>query len=70
VPRPVKELAGFRKVWLEAGEERRVSMSLAPRAFQFYDVDSGAFTYRPGEFEVLVGPNAAEVPLRRTFLVK
>jgi beta-glucosidase len=70
VPRPVKELAGFRKIWLEAGEERRVNMSLAPRAFQFYDADAGAFTYRPGEFEVLVGRNAADVPLRRTFVVR
>jgi len=70
VPRPPKELAAFAKVWLEAGEERRVRLSIAPRAFQFYDEASGAFTYRPGEFELLVGPNAAEVPLRRTFVVR
>jgi beta-glucosidase len=70
VPRPVKELAGFRKVRLEAGEERRVSVSIAPRAFEFFDVDSAVFKYRPGEFEVLVGRNAADVPLRRKFVVR
>lgn len=70
VPRPVKELAGFRKVWLEPGEERRVALGIAPRAFQFYDVATGAFTYRAGQFEVRVGPNAGELPLRQTFVVK
>jgi len=70
VPRPPKELAAFLKVWLEAGEERRVTLSIAPRAFQYYDAASSAFTHRPGKFEVLVGPNAAVVPLRRAFILR
>ena len=70
VPRPPKELAAFARVRLEAGEERRVRLSIAPRAFQYFDEARGAFTQRPGQFEVLVGPNAAEVPLRQTFVVR
>jgi beta-glucosidase len=70
VPRPPKELAAFAKVRLEAGEERRVRLSIAPRAFQYFDEALGAFTERPGRFEVMVGPNAAEVPLRQTFVLR
>jgi beta-glucosidase len=70
VPRPFKELAAFAKVWLEAGESRRVSLSITPRALSYYDVEAGAFACSPGEFEVLVGRNAADVPLRQKLMVK
>jgi beta-glucosidase len=70
VPRPLKELAAFAKVRLEPGEERRVTLSIAPRALSYFDEALGAFTQRPGKFEVLVGPNAAEVPLRQTLVVR
>jgi beta-glucosidase len=64
VPRPPKELKGFAKVRLEAGESRRVTVELGPRAFSYYDVASGGWRAEAGEFEVLVGRSSAEIELR------
>jgi beta-glucosidase len=47
VPRPVKELKGFTKVFLNPGESRRVSVSLDRRAFSYYDVVKHAWTVTP-----------------------
>ncbi len=66
--RPEKELKAFRKVWLEAGERRRVSLRIDRRALEFYDPVQHAFTYQPGEFELAIGRNASDIVLRQTFV--
>lgn len=63
VPRPVKELKGYEKVYLKPGETRHVSVVLDPWAFAFYDIDRSSFTIEPGVFTVSVGPNSADLPL-------
>jgi beta-glucosidase len=67
VPRPVKELAGFAKVWLDPGEVTRVTLRVAPESLHYYDAERKAFTYQPGQFQVLIGTNAGETPLREVF---
>jgi beta-glucosidase len=39
VTRPVKELKGFAKVWLEPGESATVSIDITPDSLAFYDID-------------------------------
>ena len=63
VKRPVKELKGYEKVFVKAGETVRVSVELDSEAFAFYDVDSQSFVVEPGEFVISVGPSSAELPL-------
>lgn len=63
VKRPVKELKGYEKVFVKAGETVRVSVDLDSEAFAFYDVDSQSFVVEPGEFVISVGPSSAELPL-------
>lgn len=63
VPRPVKELKGFAKVYLQPGETRRVSVMLDRRAFSYYDVKAHRWTAEPGEFGVYVGSSAARIEL-------
>lgn len=63
VDRPVKELKGFSKVWLEAGESATVSVTLAPQAFSFYDDRKHAWVTEAGEFAVAVGSSASELKL-------
>lgn len=64
VERPAKELKGFAKVSLKAGEKRRVIIKLDERAFSYYDVDSKQWRADAGEFEVLVGNSSASIQLK------
>lgn len=66
VPRPVKELKGYEKVFLKRGETRRVEMSLDDDAFAFYDVARQGFRVEPGDFLVQVGASSQDLRLMGT----
>ncbi len=57
--RPVKELKDFAKVWLEPGESRVVSFTLAPSQLAFHGLD-GKPVLEPGEFMVWTAGSSAE----------
>ncbi|MCR4594492.1 MAG: glycoside hydrolase family 3 C-terminal domain-containing protein [Clostridiales bacterium] len=61
--RPVKELKGFKKVFLKAGEEKEVSIDLSKRAFAFYNVDAHDWQVESGEFRILVGASSRDINL-------
>lgn len=61
--RPVKELKGFKKVFLKAGEEKEVSIDLEKRAFAFYNIDAHAWQVESGEFKILVGASSRDIRL-------
>ena len=60
VPRPVKELKGFKKIALKAGETKTVSFPITPEALAFYDADM-KWQVEPGSFTVMVGPSSDNV---------
>jgi len=60
VTRPVKELKAFRRVSLQPGEQLAVTLTLDVRAFQMWNTAMQRVV-EPGEFEILVGPNSAEL---------
>ena len=64
VERPAKELKGFVKVNLRAGEKQRVRLKLDKRALSYYDVQSKQWRVDPGDFEVLVGSSSEDIRLR------
>jgi beta-glucosidase len=64
VPRPPQELKGFAKVRLESGETRRVTVSLDPRSFSYYDVRTAQWRAEAGEFAILVGGASDAIELR------
>ena len=66
VPRPAKELKGYEKHFIPKGRTVRYETVLGPDAFSFYDVKAKAFTLEPGDFQILVGPSSAELPLQAT----
>lgn len=68
VTRPVKELKGFEKIFLEAGESRKVSFSITPELLKFYNYDL-QFVCEPGDFDVMIGGNSRDVKKAR-FLLK
>ncbi|MBQ6163850.1 MAG: glycoside hydrolase family 3 C-terminal domain-containing protein [Clostridia bacterium] len=61
--RPEKELRGFVKVFLKAGEEQTVSVELGKRAFAFYNTELGGWQVESGDFTVLVGASSRDIRL-------
>ena len=66
VPRPPKELKGIARVTLKPGETRTVTVRLGPRAFSYFDADSGSWRADPGEFGIIVGQSSAQADVRGT----
>ena len=64
VPRPIKELKGYEKVFIKRGETVNVSVVLDSEDFAYYDVISKSFVVEPGAFTISVGPSSAELPLK------
>lgn len=60
ITRPVKELKGFQKVFLKAGESKTLTFSLTADDLAFYHADL-KFSAEPGDFKVFVGTNSADV---------
>lgn len=63
LPRPVKELKGFRRVNLKPGEKKEVSFDLDRSAFVFYDPAAKNWKVEPGEFKILVGSSSSDIRL-------
>ena len=66
ITRPVRELKGFEKVFLKAGESKTVSFQITPELLRFYDYDLNHVA-EPGDFDVMIGGSSqAEKPARLT----
>ncbi|MCM1111548.1 MAG: glycoside hydrolase family 3 C-terminal domain-containing protein, partial [Clostridium sp.] len=64
VERPANELKAFRKVYLEPGESRRVTLTLPRQAFAYYDTDSHDFVVPSGRYHVALGFSSADLPAK------
>ncbi len=69
VTRPVKELIGFQKVELQAGESKTVSFTVSEEDLRFYNYDI-EYVSEPGEFEIFVGGNSRDVLTGKFSLVE
>ncbi|HWW77635.1 MAG TPA: glycoside hydrolase family 3 C-terminal domain-containing protein, partial [Pyrinomonadaceae bacterium] len=67
LPRPLKELKGFSKVFLKPGETQTVRVVLDRNAFAFYDPDKRAWVAERGDFRVMVGGSSRDVKLEGDF---
>ena len=61
VERPVKELKAFRKVFLQPGETKQVSLTIDRSALSFYNDQTGQWTAEPGEFKALIGTSSRNI---------
>ncbi len=68
VPRPLKELKGFQKVFLQPGESKEITINLTQRDLAFWDVDADDWRVEPGEFEVMLGVSSADIRLSGKFI--
>ena len=60
VTRPVKELKGFEKVFLKAGESKEISFKITPDLLKFYNYDLD-YVCEPGDFDVMIGGSSRDV---------
>ena len=69
VARPVRELKGFAKVWLEPGASKQVAIELDQRAFSYWSVLHHRWVVEAGEFTIEVGAHSRDLPLSQTITV-
>lgn len=60
VTRPVKELKGFKRITLEAGETQTVSFDITPEKLRFFDINMDRVV-EPGTFTIMTGTNSQDV---------
>lgn len=60
ISRPVKELKGFQRIHLAAGESKEVSFQITPETLKFYNAEL-KYVIEPGDFDIMVGPNSRDV---------
>ena len=69
VPRPIKQLRGFRRVHLAVGQSTTVSFTLKARDLAHWDVTNHAWRLDTGAFEILVGSSSADIRARELLTV-
>jgi beta-xylosidase len=67
VTRPIKELKGFQKVFLAAGETKTVAIDITPESLAFYDIKM-KYAVEPGDFEIMVGNSSRDSDLQSVVL--
>jgi beta-glucosidase len=67
LPRPLKELKGFKKVTLKPGAKQTVSISLDRNAFAYYDPEKKGWIAEAGDFKILIGSSSRDIRLDGTF---
>jgi beta-glucosidase len=66
-PRPMKELKGFEKIFLKAGELKTLKIEIDERALSFYSSKKKQWIAERGKFEILVGSSSKDIKLKRIF---
>ena len=64
--RPVKELRAFNKIYLEAGEEKEITIEISKRAFAYYNVNIMDWHVESGDFHIMVGASSRDIRLEAT----
>lgn len=70
VMRPVKELKGFKKVFLKPGESRRITLDIPVSSLAFYSEAQSQFVVEPGEFILQLGASVSDIKQKISVEVK
>ena len=69
VDRPIKELKGFQRVALNAGQTRRIRLNLKAERLAYWSVSEKRFVVEPGKVELMIGSSSADIKLKKTISV-
>lgn len=67
--RPARELKGFQKVFLKAGESKRVMIPLDDKTFRYFDKSTDRWEVETADYELMVGSNAESIELSSSLTV-
>ncbi len=67
MPRPEKELKGFQKVLLKAGQTQSVTITLDQRSFAYFNTDQRGWLAEAGDYQILIGSSSRDIRLKDTF---
>lgn len=70
IPRAKKELKGFKKVYLDVGESKRVFIPFDDKSFRFFNVKTNKWETEGGEYQIYVGASVADIKLQDTYSVQ
>ena len=70
LPRPIKELKGFEKILLKAGEEKTVTFTVDKTALSFFDDKKHDWVAEPGDFEAIIGASSTDIKSKVGFSLK
>ncbi|WP_314060824.1 glycoside hydrolase family 3 C-terminal domain-containing protein [uncultured Vagococcus sp.] len=62
--RPFKELKGFKKVFLKAGESQRIEIPFDDKTFRYYNILTQEWAVEPGDYDLLVGASVQDIRLK------
>lgn len=69
VTRPVKELKGFKKINIKAGETTSVTFEITPEMLSFYNIDMEKVV-EPGWFEIMIGNSSENLVKKKIYIKK
>jgi beta-glucosidase len=67
VTRPIRELKGFKKIFLRPGESKTVTLDITPESLNFYGINK-KLVVEPGEFEIMIGNSSQVADLQKLTL--
>ncbi len=67
--RPKKELKGFAKVFLKAGESKTITVKLDDKAFRYFNVKTNKWEVETADYEICVGASVSDIRLTETIHV-
>lgn len=70
IDRPAKELKGFEKVFLKAGEKKTVTFEIDAEDLSYFDAEKHEWVAEPGEFQALLGSSSEDLKAMVSFQLK
>jgi beta-glucosidase len=70
VLRPAKELKGFKKVFLKAGQTKSVKLTIDKNALSFWNEETKQWYAEPGKFKAMVGSSSRDIAQQAEFVYK
>ena len=67
-PRPLKDLRGFERIFLNSGESKIVELDIAPEDLAYWNVDQHAYVPTIGKYAIMVGTSSADKDLKTVML--
>ena len=70
VERPHKALKGFKRIYIPAGETKRITIALDPDELKYWNEDNHAFVLEKGQVELMIGAASNDIRLTGNLDVK